>query len=179
MKTAKGGVEVNLARQLSAREIEELCDATIVAIDAGGGFGWVHAPQRQKLERYWQGSLLVPERKVFIGKIDRVVAGAVQLVRPPANNEAQFFSGILNGLFVAPWARKAGLGEALVKAAEETAWQEGCRLINIDIRATQLDAIKLYERLGYVCWGHHPAYAQIDGETIPGRYYYKGLTAPD
>lgn len=179
MKTVKGGIEVAEAQQLSSREMDELCDATIAAIDAGGGFGWVHAPRRDKLERYWQGALLVPERKVFIGKLDRVIAGAVQLVRPPANNEAQFFSGVLNGLFVAPWARKAGLGEALVNVAEATAWHEGCRLINIDIRATQLDAIKLYERLGYVCWGHHPAYAQIDGEVIPGRYYYKALSAPE
>jgi len=176
---AQGDIEIELRHELSSRELDELCDATIAAIDAGGGFGWVHVPPREKLERYWQGSMLVPERKVFIGKSGRMVAGAVQLVRPPANNEAQFFAGVLNGLFVAPWARKSGLGSALVRTAEETAWQEGCRLINIDIRATQLDAIKLYERLGYVCWGHHPAYAQIDGETIPGRYYYKGLTPPE
>lgn len=175
----KSGIEVYRATQLSRRELDELCDATIAAIDAGGGFGWVHVPPRDKLERYWQGSLLVPERKVFIGKLDRVVAGAVQLVRPPQNNEAQFFSGQLVGLFVAPWARNSGLGRALIGAAEETAWHEGCRLINIDIRATQLDAIRLYENMGYVCWGHHPAYANIDGETIPGRYYYKGLTPPE
>ncbi|HRJ12564.1 MAG TPA: GNAT family N-acetyltransferase [Alphaproteobacteria bacterium] len=159
--------------------MDELCDATIAAIESGGGFGWVKVPQRQKLERYWQGSLLVPERRVFIGKLDRVVAGAVQLVRTSANNEAQFFSGTLTGLFVSPWARKHGLGEALVGAVEATAWQEGCRLINLDLRATQLDAVKLYERLGYVCWGHHPAYAQVEGEIIPGRYYYKGLTPPE
>ena len=72
-----------------------------------------------------------------------------------------------------------GLGRALITAAEFVAWQEGCRLINIDIRATQLDAIRLYEDVGYVCWGHHPSYAQVDGETIPGRYYYKGLIPPE
>jgi len=175
----KGGIEVFHATKLSRRELEELCDATIAAIQAGGGFGWVNVPPRDKLERYWQGSLLVPERKVFIGKIDRVVAGAVQLTRPPANNEAQFFSGNLVGLFVAPWTRKVGLGHALVNAAEATAWQEGCRLINLDIRSTQHDAIRLYEHMGYNCWGHHPAYAQLDGETVPGRFYYKGLMPPD
>lgn len=177
--SAKGGVEVQFAQQISSRELDELCDATIAAIEAGGGFGWVHVPQREKLERYWQGAVLVPERKVFLGKLDRVVAGGVQLVRPPTNNEAQFFSATLMSLFVAPWARKQGLGEALIAAAETLAWNEGARLINLDIRATQLDAIKLYERLGYVCWGHHPAYAQVDGEVLPGRYYYKALTAPD
>ncbi len=175
----KGGIEIFQANKLSRRELDELCDATIAAIEAGGGFGWVHPPPREKLERYWQGSLLVPERKVFIGKLDRVVAGAVQLTRPPANNEAQFFSGSLVGLFVAPWARKVGLGHALINAAEATAWHEGCRLINLDIRATQHDAIRLYEGMGYNCWGHHPAYAQFDGETVPGRYYYKGLVPPE
>lgn len=178
MNEKKSPVEVFVAQQLSSRELEELCDATIAAIDAGGGFGWVHAPRRDKLERYWQGALLVPERKVFIGKLDRVVSGAVQLTRPPQNNEAQFFSGNLVSLFVAPWARKMGLGHALVDAAEALAWQEGCRLINLDVRATQHDAIRLYESMGYNCWGHHPAYANVDGETIPGRYYFKGLTPP-
>lgn len=175
----KGGIEVAAVKQLSRRELDELCDATLAAIEAGGGFGWVRSPPREKLERYWQGTLLVPERHVFIGKLDRVVAGAVQLIRPPANNEAQFFSGNLTGLFAAPWARKTGLGHALVQAAETLAWQEGCRLLNLDIRSTQDDAIRLYESLGYMCWGHHPAYAQVNSETVPGRYYYKGLTEPD
>jgi ribosomal protein S18 acetylase RimI-like enzyme len=179
MNETKPNLEVSQAKQLSRREVDELCDATIGAIEQGGGFGWVNVPARDKLERYWQGSLLVPERKVFIGKLDRVVAGAVQLIRPPQNNEAQFFSGNLVGLFVAPWARQMGLGHALVNAAEALAWQEGCRLINLDIRSTQHDAIRLYERMGYNCWGHHPAYAQVNGETVPGRYYYKGLTPPD
>jgi ribosomal protein S18 acetylase RimI-like enzyme len=172
-------VEVFEAQQISSREMDELCDATFAAIDAGGGFGWVSRPQREKLERYWRGSILVPERKVFLGKLDRMVAGAVQLVRPPGNNEAQFFSGNLIGLFVAPWARKSGLGAALVAAVEKLAWQEGCRLINLDVRATQYDAIRLYDRLGYQCWGHHPAYAQVDGEVLPGRYYYKALSPPE
>lgn len=179
MTQKKSAIEVNVAQQITPRELDEMCDATIAAIEAGGGFGWVRVPPRDRLERYWQGTILVPERKVFVGKIDRVVAGAVQLIRPPWNNEAQFFSGNLVGLFVAPWARKMGLGHALVNAAEGLAWQEGCRLINLDIRSTQHDAIRLYERMGYNCWGHHPAYAQVKGETIPGRYYFKGLVAPD
>ncbi len=179
MAKDKNPLAVSQATQLSGRELDELCDATIAAIEAGGGFGWVDVPQRTKLERFWQGSLLVPERKLFIGKAEGIVAGAVQLARPPANNEAQFKSGQLLGLFVAPWARGRGLGRALISAVEREAWNEGCRLLNLDIRATQGDAIRLYEQLGYMCWGHHPAYAFVHGETVPGRYYYKGLTPPD
>ena len=178
-KLDPAGIEVRFIEKITATELEELCDATVAAIEAGGGFGWTRVPERDKLERYWQGTVLVPERKVLMGKLDRTVAGAAQLVRPPKNNEAQFFAGTLVGMFVAPWARQRGLGHALVTAAEELAWAEGCRLINLDVRATQLDAIKLYESMGYVCWGHHPAYAQVNGQTLPGRYYYKALSAPE
>lgn len=179
LKTTGKSVHAERAEQLKSRELIDLCEATMAAIQAGGGFGWVDLPSRDTLERYWRGVQMVPERMLIIGRVDGEIAGAVQLIRPPANNEAQFFSGQVLHLFVTPWARKRGLGNAMLDLLEGEAWQEGCRLLNLDIRATQLDAIRLFEQHGFVCWGHHPAYAQVKGEVIPGRYYYKGLSAPD
>ena len=43
------------------------------------------------------------------------------------------------------------------------------------IAATALP-IQLYESAGYIRWGTHPAYARVEGRTIPGFYYYKRLT---
>ncbi len=47
---------------------------------------------RDVMETYWRGVLLVPERTLFVGRLDGVIAGSAQLVRPPRNNEAQAHS---------------------------------------------------------------------------------------
>ena len=46
-------------------------------------------------------------------------------------------------------------------------------MLNLDLRATQRAAISLYEGLGYQRWGTHPVYARVEGEIVPGHYYYK------
>ena len=78
----------------------------------GGGFGWVNPPGRQALERYFRGLLLVPERELFVGRLDGTIVGSTQLVRPPRNNEAQSFAAQMMHLFIAPYARGHGVGEA-------------------------------------------------------------------
>ena len=47
-------MKVALAESLSEGDLQDLCDATVDAINAGGGFGWVSPPPRDTLERYWQ-----------------------------------------------------------------------------------------------------------------------------
>ena len=46
-------------------------------------------------------------------------------------------------------------------------------MLNLDVRQTQLSAIALFEGMGYVRWGTHPAYARVEGKTVAGHYYYK------
>ena len=58
-------VTIEMATELSANDISELCDATEEAIEAGGGFGWLAPPPRSVLEDYWRGILLVPDYHLF------------------------------------------------------------------------------------------------------------------
>lgn len=160
---------------LSVGDLNDLCDATESAIAAGGGFGWVQLPNRDILERFWQGVLVMPVRELFVARLDGVICGAAQLVRPPQNNEAQARSVTLTGLFVAPWARGQGLSRRLLDLVERTALKEEFKVINLDVRDTQAAAIRLYETTGYTLMGHHPYYAMVDGKFVAGRYYYKLL----
>jgi hypothetical protein len=93
-------------------DLEDLCDATEAAIGDGGGFGWVEAPPRHVLEAYWRGVLLVPERSLFVARLDGTICGSAQLARPPRNNEAQAFAAQMMSNFIAPWARGHGLARA-------------------------------------------------------------------
>jgi len=168
-------LSVERATGLDERTMHELCEAADAAILEGGGFGWVKPPGRKALEAYFRGVLLVPERDLFLGRLDGVVMGAAQLVRPPRNNEAQAFAATLMHAFVAPYARGHGLARRITARLEEAARAKGCRVLNLDVRESQTAAIRLYESQGYIRWGTHPAYARIGGRTIQGYFYYKML----
>ena len=156
-------------------DLNALCEATDAAIIDGGGFGWVNPPGRQALERYFRGVMLVPERELIVGRVDGVIVGSAQLVRPARNNEAQAFAATIMHAFVAPYARGNGLARLMMLRCEEAARALGYLVINLDVRETQEAAIALYDQLGYQRWGLHPAYARVGGRTVGGIFYYKQL----
>lgn len=170
-------IEIARLTQLAGTDLEDLCEATERAIDAGGGFGWIKPPRRHVLESYWKGVLLIPDRHVLAARLDGAIAGSVQLIRAPRNNEAQAHQAQLTTLFVVPWARGRGLGKRLSLAAEQAAREQGLALVNLDLRETQAAAIGLFEKLGYRRWGEHPGYASVDGAIVRGFYYWKPLAA--
>lgn len=166
---------VERIESLSGRDLHDLCDATDAAIDAGGGFGWLSPPPRQTLESYWKGVLLVPERKLFVARLDKVIAGSAQLQRNARNNEAQAEVGQITSHFLAPWARGHGLAGQMIEAIEAAARAESVKVLNLDVRETQERAIQVYQSLGFKQWGHHPRYARAGGTWVGGLYFTKSL----
>lgn len=59
-----------------------------------------------------------------------------------------------------PEARGKGVGSALIDGAERAALSHRCHALRLEVRADNLAAIRLYERLGYRCIGQYPAYYQ-------------------
>lgn len=175
MAKKKPIIKVAKITKISGSDLHELCDAAEAAIEEGGGFGWLKPPPRRVLENFWRGALMVPERLVFVGRLDGVVVGSAQLVRPTKNNEAQAMAASLTTNFVAPWARGHGLARLLTATVEEHAKRDGFLMLNLDVRATQEAAIALYEATGYVRWATHPRYARVDDAWLEGYFYYKDL----
>ncbi|WP_448205296.1 N-acetyltransferase family protein [Azospirillum sp. sgz302134] len=168
-------IAIERVEALKTGDLHDLCDAADDAIKVGGGFGWVAPPPRDVMERYWKGVLVVPERILFVARLDGVIAGSAQLVKPARNNEAQAHAAALTTSFVAPWARGHGLAKRLTQAVEEEARASGFRVLNLDVRETQQAAIALYEDLGFKRWGTHPFYALVDGKRLAGHFYVKDL----
>jgi ribosomal protein S18 acetylase RimI-like enzyme len=170
-----------LAEQLKRfndTDLNALCEATDAAIIDGGGFGWVNPPGRRALESYFRGVLLVPERELFVARLNGDIVGSAILVRPPRNNEAQAFSASLMHAYVAPYARGHGLARMLTQNVEDRARELGYHILNLDVRETQTAAIRLYQSMGYVRWGEHPEYALIRGRVVSGFFFYKRLRPP-
>ncbi len=177
-------IAVERLNEFAGGDLHDICDAAEAAILDGGGFGWLQPPPRHVMETYGKGVLLVPERELFVARLDDTIAGAAQLIRPPKNNEAQALTGQLTTFFLAPWARGHGLARPLVESVEAAARAVGLRVLNLDVRETQKPAIQVYEELGYRRWGAHPHYAWVEGRWATGFFYFKdlvgnGATIPD
>ncbi len=168
-------VTIEPIERLKSADLHDLCDAAELGIHDGGGFGWIEPPPRDQMERYWHGVLTVPGRSLFVGRLDGVIGGSAQLVRPASNGEAKSFAAHLSTSFVAPWARGHGIGRRLIAAVEAAARQDGFEVLHLHVQETQTVAIRLYESMGYVLWGTNPYYASLGERIIAGRYYYKVL----
>ena len=164
--------------EFTDEDLHALCEATSAAIIDGGGFGWINPPGMMALETYFRGVLLVPERELFIARLDGHVVGSAHLVLPPRNNEAQAHAAQLMHAYIAPYARGHGLARLLTLSVEDRARELGYHVLNLDVRETQQAAIRLYESLGYHRWGIHPDYAFVRGQVVRGYFYAKRLRRP-
>lgn len=169
---------VDRLSSLEGNDLHDLCDAAEAAISDGGGFGWLTPPPRHVMESYWRGVLLVPERELFVARLDGTIGGSAQLVRAQKHNEAQALTGQLTTFFMAPWARGHGLAPMLAELVIEAARDAGLVALNLDVRETQHRAIQVYEQLGFQRWGSNPYYAWIDDRWVAGHFYSKLLAEP-
>lgn len=165
-------------KNFTDQDLNTLCESTDAAIIDGGGFGWVSPPGRRALETYFRGIMLVPERELFVARLNGDIVGSAILARPPRNNEAQAFAASLMHSYIAPYARGHGLARMLTACVEERARELGYHILNLDVRETQGVAIGMYETHGYIRWGAHPEYALVRGKSVAGYFYYKRLRPP-
>ena len=171
----KINIAVDLLSSINNVDLADICNITEQAIKAGGGFGWLKVPPRDTLNKYWKGIVLVKNRKLIVGRLNNAIAGTLQLMFYPSNNEAQQHICNVTSHFVAPWARGHGLAKAMIDKAELMGKENGCDCVQLDIRETQEAAIQLFKSKGYKHWGSNPNYALVNGKNIKGLYYSKKL----
>ena len=165
----------------AGNDLAELCDLAADAIVDGDGFLWVEVPPTRVLENYWHGVLLVPERSLFIARLDGRIAGTAQLVHPSVNNESGAFAAQITTLIVAHWARRNGLARGMMLRLEGLARGRGYTTLDLDVRSDRRPAISLFEAHGFARWGVKPRYARVNERYISGYFYIKNLderTAP-
>ena len=70
----------------------------------------------------------------------------------------------LNNIAVRETARGRGIGSALMTAAIDWAKSTGCELVTLEVRISNLNARRLYERLGFEYLGDRPGYYESPNE---------------
>jgi ribosomal protein S18 acetylase RimI-like enzyme len=173
-------LEVVVLEALNRHDMDDLCAGTIGAIESGEGFMWLKPPARKALEHFWKGVLLIPDRTLFIGRLNGRISGAIQMIRPSANRQAAAFGAELDTFFVAPWAQGYGLGRSLLTIARDHAKSDGFKTLDLHVRGNRTAAINLFEKEGYKRWGTKQRYAKLpsengleDGSTefVAGHFY--------
>ena len=168
-------IKVETLKTLSDLDLADLCNITEQAIKAGGGFGWLKVPPRETLNKYWKGLIVVQNRILIVGRLNNAIAGTLQLLLQPVNNESQKEISNLISHFVAPWARGYGLAKNMIDHAEMVAKENGVSCVQLDIRETQDAAIQLFKSKGYKQWGINPNYVSVEGKKIKGLYFFKNI----
>jgi ribosomal protein S18 acetylase RimI-like enzyme len=86
---------------------------------------------------------------VAVGRND-VVVGCLQLSFVPGLSRTGMWRGQIESVRIAADERGSGLGSAFIEWAVERAAERGCGLVQLTSDKARLDAIRFYEKLGFV-----------------------------
>lgn len=135
---------------------EVLCDC----VAGGASVSFMSPLDPAHARRFWQGvadDVRAGRRALLVARDgDGAIVGTVQLVLSQPDNQPH--RADLAKMLVHRRARRGGLGERLMRAAEGLARERGKTLLVLDT-VTGGDAERLYTRLGWQRVGVIPAYA--------------------
>jgi ribosomal protein S18 acetylase RimI-like enzyme len=102
---------------------------------------------------YWDAfDAMAAERgnEYLVAEANGEVVGCLQLTIIAGLSRSGMTRGQLEGVRVDSRYRGHGTGEQLVRAAVERSRELGCKLVQLTSDRTRVDAIRFYERLGFV-----------------------------
>ncbi len=173
MQTSINQLDATAAREVLPELIAVLNDA----IQSGASVGFLLPLADGELHRYWEGviaSVASGEKVLLIAQQAGRIVGTVQVALESRANGSHRVE--IQKLLVDRRARRQGIGEALMYAAEAVVRATGRSLIVLDTR-TGDDAERLYRRLGYQLAGIIPRYARsIEGQFDGSSFMYKDLS---
>ena len=161
---------------VSDEQIRELSEILIDCVASGAGVTFMHPLSMATAEAFWRKSAecaAAGTRALLVAEDDDGVVGTVQLILDLPENQPH--RADLAKMLVHRRARRRGLGEALMRAAEQVAIDCGRTLVVLDT-VTGSDAERLYARLGWQRVGVIPNFAFVSGGvTTPTTFFYREL----
>lgn len=161
--------------QVSESELQALADILLDAVESGASVSFMSPLSRERALAFWRRvaeGAANGERALLVAEDDSGLLGTVQLILDQPENQPH--RADLAKMLVLRSARKRGLGEALMRAAEQVARDAGKTLLVLDTASA--DAERLYERCGWTCCGVVPNYALLpQGGYCDTTYFYREL----
>jgi GNAT superfamily N-acetyltransferase len=162
----------------AATALPALTDILLDCVDGGASVSFMAPLSRDKAQAFWRGvleSMARGERIVLVARDDQGrISGTVQVV--VAQPENQPHRADVAKMLVHRRARRQGLGQALMRAAETEALKARKTLLVLDTASDAAE--RLYTRAGWIECGRIPGYALLpNGQPCATAYFYKQLVA--
>ncbi len=163
----------------SPAELAALTDVLIDCVEGGASVSFMLPLSHERALAFWQrvaDGVVRQERALLVAEDEAGIVGTVQLVFDLPENQPH--RADLAKMLVHRRGRRRGLGEALMRAAEQLGRDSGKSLLVLDT-VTGGDAERLYARLGWQKSGVIPNYALWpQGGFCDTTYFYKALSPP-
>jgi len=168
-------IRVRRLESIGARELTGLVDVLIDCVEGGASVNFMLPMTRARAETFWTSvaeGLARGDRALLIAEDDQGIVGTAQAVWAPQENQPH--RGEIAKMLVHRRARRAGVGAALLTAAERAAFEAGRTLLVLDTASAEAE--RLYERGGWLRVGTIPKYALMpDGPFCSTAVFYKDL----
>ncbi len=151
---------VRRVTELDEATLSDLADVLIDCVEGGASVSFMHPLSRERAVAFWTEvarGTAAGDRALLIATDATGVCGTVQLILGQPENQPH--RADLSKMLVHRRMRRLGVGEALLRAAEETARDCGKSLLVLDTASD--DAERLYARLGWIRAGVIPDYALL------------------
>lgn len=157
-------------------QVQVLAEVLLDCVNGGASVSFMRPMSRETAIAFWRGvaeGVAVGKRALLVAEDVHGICGTVQLIVDMPENQPH--RAELCKMLVHHRARRRGLGEALMRAAEAMALDCGRTLLVLDA-VTGGDAARLYARLGWVRVGEIPGFALLpDGGLCSTTYFYRTL----
>jgi ribosomal protein S18 acetylase RimI-like enzyme len=91
-----------------------------------------------------------PNQQLLVALLDGEIAGTLQLTFVPSLSHRGRWRALIEGVRVAARWRSAGIGRQMFGQVIALSRQRGCRMVQLTTDKSRADAIRFYERLGFV-----------------------------
>ena len=166
---------VRRVRDFDALLAQNLAELLIDCVEGGASVSFMLPLSMDRALAFWQGvgaGVARGERALFVAEDESGIVGTVQLVLEQPENQPH--RADLSKMLVRRSARRRGLGEALMRAAESAARECGKSLLVLDTASA--DAERLYARLGWQRCGSVPGFALLPhGGLCATTFFYREL----
>ena len=156
-------------------EIAALTDVLLDCVEGGASVSFLWPLTRERAMQFWRrvaDEAAAGDRALLVAEDETGICGTVQLVLGLPENQPH--RADVSKMLVHRRARRRGVGEALMRAAEAAAREHRRTTLVLDTASD--DARRLYERLGWIKVGDIPAYALLpDGTPCATTYYFREL----
>lgn len=168
-------MEIRRIAHATPAQLEGLARVLVDCVEGGASVSFMQPISQDKALRFWRGvseSAARGERVLLAAEEEGRVLGTVQVILDQPENQPH--RADVAKMLVLRAARRRGVGEALMRAAQAAARESGKTLLVLDTASP--DAMRLYERCGWQRVGTIPDYALLpQGGYCDTVYYYKSL----